>query len=205
MSAPDFWVLLGTDYCGKSSVLAELAARTGPVQPMSYDPALLPGDYGALAALPNALGAARAGRNSPEYVMALLNVAVAYLWDRVATAPPGRTPLLDSYYYKILVKCRLLGLPGGPWQDHWRSLPRPAGVIFLDVPPGTAWLRSGGGASLNAMEHYGPTAGEESFTRFQRDLRTGLLDEVRGLRVEHVPAGQGIAATADHVLRAMKE
>lgn len=205
MTDSDFWVLLGTDYCGKSSVLTDLAARDGRVRPTSYDPTMLTGDYRALTQLPAALGKAFAGPNSPDYVMALLNVAVAYLRDSVFTAPRGRTPLLDSYYYKILVKCRLLGLTDGPWQEYWQSLPRPSGVVFLDVAAGTAWQRSGEGALLNPLEHYGPTPDEESFTCFQRDLRTGLLDAVKDLRVEHVSAGQDIAATTDHVLRAMKE
>ncbi|WP_367042195.1 hypothetical protein [Streptomyces sp. Je 1-332] len=205
MADPDFWVLLGTDYCGKSSVLAALADRGGRVRPTSYDPPMLTGDYRALAQLPAALGKAYAGGNSPDYVMALLNVAVAYLRDSVLTAPPESTPLLDSYYYKILVKCRLLGLTDGPWQEYWQSLPRPSGVVLLDVAPATAWRRSGAGALCNPMEYYGPAPDVESFTRFQRDLRAGLLDAVRGLRVEHVPAGQDIAATTDHVLRAMKE
>ncbi|MGA4844619.1 hypothetical protein [Streptomyces sp. G45] len=201
----DFWVLLGTDYCGKSSVLADLTARAGPVEAVSYDPELLTGDYRAIAELPAALGRAYAGGRSRAYVMALLNVAVAYLHDRVVTAPAGRTPLLDSYYYKILVKCRLLGLDDGPWLPYWRSLPRPAGVVFLNVPPATAWRRSGNGARLNPLEHYGPVPDEDAFTRFQRDLRAGLLDEVSDLRVEHVPAAPDITATVDHVLRTMKE
>ncbi|GAA3097512.1 hypothetical protein ACFQ0X_27765 [Streptomyces rectiviolaceus] len=205
MADSDFWVLLGTDYCGKSSVLADLAARDGHVRPTSYDPTMLTGDYRAIAELPAALGKAFAGQNSPDYVMALLNVAVAYLRDSVFTAPQDRTPLLDSYYYKILVKCRLLGLPDEPWQEYWRSLPRPSGVVFLDVAADTAWQRSGAGALLNPLEHYGPTPGKESFTRFQGDLRAGLIDAVKDLRVEHISAGQDIAATTDHVLRAMKE
>ncbi|MEU7650197.1 hypothetical protein [Streptomyces huasconensis] len=201
----DFWVLLGTDYCGKSSVLADLTARAGHVEAVSYDPQLLIGDYRVIAGLPAALGKAYAGGQSRAYVMALLNIAVAYLHDRVVTAPPGRTPLVDSYYYKILVKCRLLGLDDGPWLPYWRSLPRPAGVVFLDVSPATAWQRSGAGAGLNPLEHYSPVADEDSFTRFQRDLRAGLLDEVSGLRVEHVPTVPDVTATVDHVLRTMKD
>ncbi|WP_399933370.1 hypothetical protein [Streptomyces kanamyceticus] len=201
----DFWVLLGTDHCGKSTALDRIAARGGSVLPVSYDAALLPEEYRDLAPLPGTLGRAVAGGHSTEYVQALLHLAVAYFRDRILRAPPGRTLLIDSYYYKILAKSRLLGLAGGPWPQYWRSMPRPRGVVLLDVDPATAWRRAGDGARLNPLEHYGATPHRDAFTRFQRDLRAELLAETQGLRVEHIPAGQDAEATADHVLWAIKE
>ncbi|NEY31320.1 hypothetical protein GTU99_03700 [Streptomyces sp. PRKS01-65] len=201
----DFWVLLGTDQCGKSTILDRIAARGGPVLPVSYDAPLLSGEYRALTGLPEALRRAFASGHAPEYVQALLNVAVAYYRDRIFRAPPGRTLLIDSYYYKILAKCRLLGLADGPWQEHWRSLPQPRGVLLLEVDPGTAWRRAGEGARLNPFEHYGPTPDIDGFTRFQLDLRAELVAETRQLHIEHVPAGQDVGAAVDHVLRTIEE
>jgi thymidylate kinase len=207
----DFWVLLGTDYCGKSAVLNELQARDGDgdVVPVSYDSDLVTDDeYRALTPLPEVAARAFAGGHSPEYILSLINVGVAYHRDRVFRAPPGRALLIDSYYYKFLAKCRLFGLADWPWPQYWRSLPQPAGVVFLDVDPATAWRRAGEGAQLNPLEHYGPAPDERTFTRFQRDLRGELLASVRHLRVEHVATGQDgqdVAATTDHVLRAIKE
>lgn len=201
----DFWVLIGPDYCGKSTVLSELANREGRVLPVSYDRALLTEEYGPLAGLPEMLGRAAGRQTSPEFVMALLNVAVAYFHDRIHHAPPGRTLLLDSYYYKILAKCRLLGLPTEPWRTHWEALPRPTGVVFLDVPHHTAWLRSGSGAQLNRMEHYGHTPDRPAFDRFQQDLRTALHELTGPLTVEEIVPGQTVTGTADHILRVMKE
>ncbi|MFJ2773982.1 hypothetical protein [Streptomyces sp. NPDC087300] len=202
----DFWVLLGADYCGKSAVLDELAARQGRVLPVSVDPDTLDEEYQVLAELRRTLGRMAPGRHSPDYTMAILNVAVAYHLDRLHRAPDGRTLLLDSYYYKILAKCRLFGLDEEPWRSYWSALPQPAGVVFLDTDPDVTWRRSGSGERLNRLEYHGSSPTRDGFVRFQRELRGALVDGTRHLFVEHVPGdGAGVAATADLVLRAMKE
>ncbi|MEV4506958.1 hypothetical protein [Streptomyces klenkii] len=203
----DFWVLLGTDYCGKSSVLEALADGRSAIHPVSYDRHMLPEEYAPHAGLHGLLGTALrdGGTYSGDFVLSLLQVGVVYLRDRAVGGPAGRTVLLDSYYYKVLAKCRLLGLDGDRAFRWWRTFPQPSGVVLLDVDPEDAWRRSGEGALLNPMEHYGTAGTRAEFLRFQADLRVLLLDEVARLPVAHVSAGGDVAATTAAVARAVRE
>ncbi|MFF7022894.1 hypothetical protein ACFY97_18070 [Streptomyces klenkii] len=204
----DFWVLLGTDYCGKSSVLEALADGRSAIHPVSYDRHMLPEEYAPHAGLHALLGTALrdgGGTYSGDFVLSLLQVGVVYLRDRALAGPAGRTVLLDSYYYKVLAKCRLLGLDGDRAFRWWRTFPQPRGVVLLDVDPADAWRRSGEGALLNPMEHYGTAGTRAEFLRFQADLRDLLLDEVARLPVVRISVGGDVAATTAAVARAVGE
>src|SRR5215510_9719888 len=109
---PQFCVLLGPDYAGKSSVLAELSGLATPWRCVSVDDAFLGPGHGLIASLRRhlvqdalpLLGTAY----SVDFVASLLQTAVLHVRDQVLAA--GGTPVLvDSYYYKILAKCRLAG------------------------------------------------------------------------------------------------
>ncbi|MET7550934.1 hypothetical protein ABZS94_35280 [Streptomyces sp. NPDC005500] len=206
--ATDFWVLLGTDYCGKSSTLHRIAEQHPHVRPVSYDSHLVAGAYGTHTGLHSALGSAlqdREGTYSPDYIVALLNVAVVYLRDQALAAEDGRLPLVDSYYYKILAKSQLLGLNTADLLPWWQAFAQPTGVIFLESDVSTAWRRSGNGSQLNALEHYGDEPTRGAFESFQRDLRAQLLKEVSHLPVTHIPADQDVDATATAVIQSIKE
>ncbi|MFI7349636.1 dTMP kinase [Streptomyces sp. NPDC049936] len=201
-ACPKFTVLLGPDYAGKSSVLRRFA-DSGSWTVVTCDQGPLDTDYPLIGRarrelLPEALGAP-AGRYSPDVLLTLMQLAVVHMRDRVTGAPPGRPVIVDSYYLKILAKCTLLGYANPSLFSWWRSFPQPDRVVYLDVPPAVAWERSGRGAALNPMEHYGDTPTEEGFTRFQDDLRDMLRTEVAGMRVTTLPQGSGIDRAVDAV------
>lgn len=199
-----FTVLLGPDYTGKSSVLQRLA-DSGSFTVVSLDESLLDADYPLISRarrelLPEALNAP-ARRYSPAIVLTLMQLAVVHMRDRVADAPPGRPVIVDSYYFKIMAKCALLGYASGPLFSWWRSFPQPDQVLYLDVAPAVAWERSGHGSAVNPMEHYGDTPTKETFTQFQVDLGDMMHKEVASLNVATLEQGTGI----DHSVYAVEE
>ncbi|WP_343446570.1 dTMP kinase [Micromonospora schwarzwaldensis] len=196
-----FWALLGPDLAGKSTVLRRLHDEHG-WRVISYDERYL-GPYPLIRQLrsswiTDAFGWA-GKRYSPELVVSVLNPIVLYFREELARAAGADRVVIDSYYYKLLVKCRLLGVEHTPTFDYWRSFPQPGRVLYLDVPAETAWARSGDGTRVNRFEHYGPTVGRADFVRLQTDLRAALLAEVRDLPVRIVDG----AAPPDEVVAAV--
>lgn len=206
---PRFCVLLGPDHAGKSSVLAELAgAADQPWQLVSLDDAWLAPEHRLLADLRQHLVRQvlpRVGTSySEEFVAGLLQLAVLHLRDRVLAA--GDTPVLvDSYYYKILAKCRLAGVRENPMFAWWRSFPQPARVIYLDVAPATGWQRCGAGAVANPLEFYGDRPEWPLFEAYQTDLRKVMLEETAHLPVTVVAEHDGVARTAALVREALAD
>jgi len=199
---PRFCVLLGPDYAGKSSVLAELTGTASQLHGVSVDDARLAPEHRLLADLRRQLVREvlpRVGTAySDEFVAGLLQLAVLHMRDRVLAA--GDAPVLvDSYYFKILAKCRLAGVRENPMFAWWRSFPQPTRVIYLDVAPETAWQRCGGGTEANPLEFYGDRPDWPRFEAYQTDLRKVMLDETADLPVTVIEEQDGIAKTAAQV------
>jgi thymidylate kinase len=178
--APAFWTLVGPDGSGKSTVL-DLLHRKHGWRVVSYDDAYL-GAHPLIRALRELwIDDAflwRGERYTSELVLAALHPIVLHLRDEIARSDGSGPVIVDSYYYKLLAKCTLLGLSHQPTFDVWRSFPKPAGVFWLDVPPTLAWQRSGHGVHVNAFEHYGPVLDRAAFIRLQGDLRAAVLAEL---------------------------
>ncbi|MFE7168821.1 hypothetical protein [Streptomyces sp. NPDC057616] len=139
------------------------------------------------------------GAYSTEFLASLLQTAVVHLRDQVEHTNPAAPLLVDSYYYKILAKCRLAGLDENPMYAWWRSFPQPRAVIYLDVSPKSAWRRSGDGARLNRLEHYGTRPEWFAFESYQKNLRKLMLEEVRRLPVTMIGEQPSTARTAQAV------
>lgn len=203
-----FAVLLGPDYAGKSTTMARLADEPSPWELVSVDDAFLAPQHALLARLRRDLVgdvlSSLGDAYSPDFVAGLMQLAVLHLRDRVERADPDRPVLVDSYYYKMLAKCRLAGVPGNPMFDWWRSFPQPDRVVYLDVPPQTAWLRSRDGAAANRLEHYGDRADRDSFTAYQADLGKLLLEEVSHLPVTVVEEQDSVVRVARAVREALQ-
>jgi thymidylate kinase len=120
---------------------------------------------------------------SPEFLATLVQTAVVHLRDQLLRTDAGTPVVVDSYYYKLLAKCRLAGAGKSPLLAWWRTFPRPSRVIYLDVSPETAWQRSRQGADLNLLEHYGHRPDRDGFGRYQTDLAKVLRDEIQDLPV----------------------
>ncbi|GGQ71679.1 hypothetical protein [Couchioplanes azureus] len=204
MPGSEFWVLLGADYAGKSSVLSALARRTG-WRIASYDDDVLGGAYPLVSRLRTEFlteALSEAGRRySADFVLSIVQTAVVFLRDQVLAGDPTRPVLVDSYYYKILAKCRLSGLANEQIFAWWRSFPAPRGVVYLDTDAGVAWRRAGNGAAVNRFEHYGDRPSREAFVRFQTDLRRLMLAEVRDVPTRVI----GTAADVGDIARQIEE
>ncbi|MFL4493557.1 hypothetical protein ACJ6WD_20260 [Streptomyces sp. VTCC 41912] len=198
-SAPPFVVLLGTDYAGKSSALTELAERAPSWHMVSLDDAFLAPGHSLIGRLRRNLVADVLpdlhDGYSLDFMVTLLQTATVHLRDSIERSPHGAPVLVDSYYYKILAKCRLAGVDSHPLFDWWRSFPQPRQVVFLEVSTASAWERSGEGAEANPLEHYGDRPDRASFEKYQSDLREALLDEVRHLPVTVVEEPDEVSRT----------
>lgn len=199
---PPFAVLLGPDYAGKSSVMAELRATVPDWHLVSVDAPFVPAEHAVLSQLKRVLVHDSLGTAfSADFTLSLAQTAVVYLRDRILAAD-GRTPVvIDSYYYKILAKCQLVGADEHPMFTWWRSFPQPRHVLYLEVAPDVAWTRSA--ASVNRLEHYGDDPNRDAFESFQSDLHKLMLDEVRHLPVTRLPERGDIAETAREVRKVL--
>lgn len=193
-----FFVLLGPDYAGKSTTMSELAKLPSPWRFVSVDDGFLGPGHKLVAQLKRQLiddalpGLGRA--YSADFVASLLQTAVVHMRDQIIAGDRRRPALVDSYYFKILAKCRLVG--GGdanPLFAWWRSFPQPRRVVYLDVAPETAWARGRSSGRINRLEHYREHAGRAEFTAFQADLGKLLLDEVEHLPVSVIPERANVA------------
>jgi thymidylate kinase len=182
--------------------MAELARIGAPTRLVSVDNGFVAREHAVVRDLRRAVLAMLPGLGtgySPELLLSVLQTAVVHLRDRVAD--DSSPALVDSYYYKLLAKCRLLGLDDHPLYAWWRSFPRPYRVFWLDVSPQTAWRRGGGRA--NRLEHHGPRLDWDSFDGFQRELRKLMLDEVADLPLTVLPEHHDVAHTARAIAEAL--
>ncbi|MGW0882845.1 hypothetical protein [Streptomyces sp. NPDC002671] len=198
-ATPPFVVLLGTDYAGKSSALTELADRAPSWHVVSLDDEFLEPGHSLIGRLRRNLVAdvlpdLHHGY-SLDFMVSLLQTATVHLRDSIERSPGGAPVLVDSYYYKILAKCRLAGVDSHPVFDWWRTFPQPRRVIFLEVSTAQAWKRCGEGAGTNSLEYYGQQPDQPSFEKFQSDLREAMWEEVRHLPVTVVEEQEHVSRT----------
>jgi thymidylate kinase len=201
VARPEFTVLLGPDYAGKSSVMAALSAMDRTC--VSYDDELVRPECSLVSDLRDGfVKRALAGMGahySPDFVLTLLQASVVYLRDQTLRAAPDRPVVVDSYYYKILAKCLLAGLVNHSMFAWWRSFPQPCRVVYLDVDPDEAWRRSGEGARLNRFEYHGARPTRDGFCRFQRELRQLMVEEVGAVPLTVLAGPDGVEAAAGAV------
>ncbi|MCN9242900.1 hypothetical protein NGF19_19215 [Streptomyces sp. RY43-2] len=198
-TTPPFVVLLGTDYAGKSSALTELADHAPSWHIVSLDDDFLESGHSLIGRLRRNLVAdvlpdLHHGY-SLDFMVSLLQTATVHLRDSIERSPGGAPVLVDSYYYKILAKCRLAGVDRHPVFDWWRTFPQPHRVVFLEVSTTTAWQRCGEGAWTNSLEYYGEQPDQASFEKFQSDLRAAMWEEVQHLPVTVVEEQEHVSRT----------
>lgn len=189
-------------------MLAELTGAESPWRGISVDDDRLAPEHRLLADLRRVLVhevLPRAGTAfSDDFVAGLLQLAVLHVRDRVLAACGGPV-LVDSYYYKVLAKCRLAGVRENPMFAWWRSFPQPARVIYLDVRPETAWQRCEEGDDANPLEYYGDCPDWLRFEAYQTDLRKVMLDETAHLPVTVIDEQDGVARTVAKVREALAD
>jgi thymidylate kinase len=207
-SEHELWVLLGGDYAGKSSVMAELAGISDlGWRFASYDERFLGADDWLVRQLRDDVGAHLPeviARHSADFVLTLVQSAVLFLRDEALAHRAHGPVLIDSYHYKFLAKCRLHGLVNDELFAIWRAFPRPDRIVYLDVPPAVAWRRSGSGSSVNALETSAGQSRRAGFERFQSGLRSLLFEEIGAVPVEVVDADDApahVSTTVEKLLR----
>ncbi len=186
---PDFCVLLGPDYAGKSTLLKALSARAS-AHVVSYDdssgsdqPSFAKSFRDAFTALSSTTAN---GEMSSEFILSLFHAYAIFVRDQIANAKASKPIIVDSYYYKILAKCVLAGIANDRIVELWRALPQPSRVFYLDVDPEVAWRRCDRGMLLNRFEYYGSRPTQPGFALFQQDLRAAMLKEVAASKIEFI-------------------
>jgi thymidylate kinase len=174
-------VVLGPDHIGKSALLRALAMRGHDV--VSYDDELLEPGYAMLALLRAAWwrGMAAGHAYSREFLLAGLQLPLVYLRDEMLRRRRRARVIVDSYYYKILAKCRLLGFDQPRITGAWREFPTPDLVLVLRASEEALWQRAGRGSGLNPFEYYGKEPTRAGYLAFQRDLMRAMLEDVAGI------------------------
>ncbi|WP_406513189.1 hypothetical protein OG851_33745 [Streptomyces sp. NBC_00161] len=183
---PPFFVVLGPDHAGKSTALEYISADRA-CNVITPDCGRDTSERALISRLRqdiiSEVGTALGISYSADFLTALSQAIVVHLRDQVARARDGRPVLVDSYYYKMLAKCRLAGAGDHPMFSWWRTFPRPRHVFYLDIEPGEAWNRAGGGAEIHSLECHDGQVDEASFERYQRDLAKLMRDEISHLPV----------------------
>jgi thymidylate kinase len=201
---PDFVVLLGGDYAGKSSAMARLAAAPGPWRLVSVDTDFLTAQYALLARLRRDVITDVVALDrwySTDFLMTMLQTAAVHLRDRVIDHTQRTLTIVDSYYYKLLAKCRLAGIANDhPMLQWWRSFPQPRRVVYLERSLDSAWQRCSCGAALNRLEYYGAEPTRPAFDRYQADLDRAMRDEIKSIPVSVIEE-----TTPDQTVRAIQE
>lgn len=167
-----FIVLLGIDGSGKTSLLRALAARglrTAQWQQLR--------DHDVPAALaPTAPTAVKNGLTPLARAMFIGGHLVAqYEYLVRPQIETGRTVVLDSYYFKVLAKERILGVAHPALVDLCAELPQPDLLLHLDVTPQESRRRKQG--RISSYEHFEPD--ETTYLTFQTRLAAHLRAAAR--------------------------
>lgn len=201
----DFWVLLGPDFAGKSTALTRVRDEIG-WQVVSHDDHHL-GDRPLITTLRSCWvdeALRHAGtRYTDELVLAVMHAVILHQRDELRRRTGSGPVVMDSFYYKVLAACTLLGVVHEPTFAYWRTFPQPKGVIYLDVPAEVTWDRSQLGERATAFEYYGDTVSRNGFLRMQRDLRDAMLGEIKDLPVTLIDATAGETAVLQKIVAAV--
>jgi thymidylate kinase len=183
-----FFVLIGGDGAGKTTVLRELSGRA-EIEVVTLESLAASSRYDFVATARQVLfGKVLAGDYTAELKLSCLHLAVMCLHDAVSRARLERPVLVDGYYYKLLAKAACLGFADRPLVETWRALPRPARVVHLAIDPERAFERIGQAEKLNPLEHEGGAPSRERFVYFQKRMIACMLDEVSDLELVEVSA-----------------
>lgn len=193
-----FIVLVGIDGSGKSTLLerlAEAGVRTSSWNDLrSHDvPAMLAPDA------PTAIKARLTPLARSMFIGGHLVAQYEYLVR--PALEQGDDVLLDSYYFKLLAKERLLGFVQPALEELCRQLPQPDGLILIDTPPELSWSRKAG--TLSVYEHFG-TPTETNYLAFQRGIETSLRKAGRAFPSVTLDGRQTPSALADSALIALE-
>lgn len=184
-----FIVLVGIDGSGKSSLLASVDVP-GLTRTSWRD---LRGCEMSSALVPEAPTAIKSRLTGLARAMFIGGHFVAQYEQLVRPElERGRDVLLDSYWYKVLAKERILGELHPALTELCLLLPVPDAVILVEVEPSTAFIRKRGRPTSYEYLH---TCDLNGFVRFQERLREELDKELADHPAVHrVDGGRDIAS-----------
>lgn len=182
-----FYVLLGPDYTGKSTLLQRIKHHPEWL-PISYDDGMLDEDFEILNTLKRDFfrSLAKGCHYSIEFLLAGFQMPVMYLRDRALAGLREENVLVDSYYYKILAKCLLKKIIKPAILDLWRASPAPDRILLLQGDLELQWRRAEQCGRLNPFEYYGDRPTRAGFIAFQRDLSQLLVEEAGAVPVDRI-------------------
>jgi thymidylate kinase len=199
-------VLLGGDYCGKSSVMRALRAQStwGLV---SCDDDFLPEAYRSIARLRDVFfqEVLPHVKQMPtqEFALLGLQMSTVYLRDWASALRERGPVLVDSYYYKLLAKCTCAAWACAGALAAFRDYPQPDEVIYLDVSPEVALERARARGGHNQFEAMGSKTrhDEAAFVAFQAQMARAMRDATSRVPTTVIDANQRL----DDVIRGVRE
>jgi thymidylate kinase len=195
-------VLLGPDYCGKSSVMHALAAE-GAWNMVSCDDEFLPEAYRSIARLRHVFFESVLPHvkqmPTPEFLLHGLQMSTVFLRDWANQQSARGPTLVDSYYFKLLAKCACAKLLADDVLAGWRAYPPPDEVIYLATDPHVALARSRSRGGPNPFEAMSDPRDEQGFVDFQDRLGRRMRDEIRHLPTTVIDANRPLSAVIDDV------
>jgi thymidylate kinase len=198
-----FYVLLGGDYSGKSSIL-ELLSKEIDWHIIANSSLLLKEPMGILDTFYNLfiddLLVRHKDHYSSDFILSGMQMTLVYLRDKVIEGLATNHVLIDSYYYKYLCKCILKRWINKEIFSLWRSFLKPDKILFIQTSPEIAWLRSKEGNVLNRFEYNGETPSWESFKYFQCNLTDMMLEEVNDIPIAYIDGDIDLLSTKGSIL-----
>jgi thymidylate kinase len=171
-----FICLLGIDGAGKTETAAHLKQIDPRLAPITWEQFH---DVSAVLPLPKGLHMATILDSlQPPSRAGLLAYMLALEYD-LGIRPKleqGQPVLVDSYWFKIAAREKLLKR-SAPWLlQALETLPPPDIVIFLDTPPEVAVQRK---KVFTSVEYF---SGIQDFVEFQTQVRAEILRLIKPLR-----------------------
>ncbi|MFJ9562644.1 hypothetical protein ACIRQQ_21680 [Streptomyces fuscichromogenes] len=205
---PEFFVVLGPDHAGKSTAL-EFISASHACHVITPDCGRHTSERALISRLRqdiiSEVGAALGITYSADFLTALSQAIVVHMRDQIMRPENDGPVLVDSYYYKILAKCRLAGADGHPMFTWWRTFPQPRRVFYLDIEPRAAWDRAGQGAGIHGLECDGGKVDEAAFNRYQRDLGKLMRDEISHLPVTVIDQRSSVSQTTQAIMEVIAD
>jgi thymidylate kinase len=193
-----FICLLGIDGSGKTTVLEALAATDPDLQIFhwkQFRPAAQPP---TVPAETKGEELARALGSYSRASLLLYMVALEYDFGIRPALQAGQRVVVDSYWYKLAAKERLLGHSAALLYPALTALPAPQHIIFIDTPPEVAVARK------PTAPRYEGHQSTEAYLRFQTRLRSEILEFIAGVPQVIIDGCQAIPAVQQQVLAACR-
>ncbi len=190
------FVLLGSDFSGKTTLLNKIKLSGNPIVCGGPEEILASDSTGTLMHLMGLFNKHVQNADSSfsqDFILTSFQMYLVGMKNWIEQQPRGSCVLIDSYFYKVLAKCRIKNWKEDHIFEYWRSFEKPETVFWLNTPVTILWQRVSQQKSINKLESFSyNTKNEQAFQSFQELLRQKIKEEVTGIPLVEVIHGQSL-------------